>query len=247
MKPAYGSPELYDLVCGGIEEDLPFYCALARDAGGPVLDLGCGTGRVSLAMARAGAAVTGLDHAPAMLDLARRKARKAGLRVAWVLGDMRRLRERGRFALVVGPFSALQHILTDTDLRAVLRGVRRCLRPGGLFAFDLACVEAAELRSRRLRHTWTYRDREGRTVRIFARHRYDAARRVATVEYLHLRERKTIGRESQALRFFRPDGELERLLKEEGLLVIGRHGDFQGGPARRSGLRVLLAKRALQL
>jgi ubiquinone/menaquinone biosynthesis C-methylase UbiE len=129
--------ELYDLrTTDGpdtpIHGDVAFYLGQARRAGGPILDLACGTGRVAFPLARAGFDVTAVDRAPGMLAIARAKLRAApvpGLR--FVRGSMTRLAVPGKFALAIIAFRAFQHLLTVREQRACLDRVRRHLRRDG--------------------------------------------------------------------------------------------------------------------
>lgn len=121
--------------------DVPFYLELARSTGGPVLELGCGTGRVLLSIARAGIAVDGVDNSVPMLDRLRRKLElEAGQdreRVSVYEGDMRNFRSQRKFALVIIPFRPLQHMYNVKDQLAALRTAAFHLRDGGLLAFDV--------------------------------------------------------------------------------------------------------------
>ncbi len=113
--------------------DVDFYRALARECGGPVLELGCGTGRVLRAIAADGVPCTGLDASPEMLD---RLAREApGVRT--VQADMRDFDLGERFALVFSAFRPFQHLTTIEDQLGCLRSVARHLAPGGCLAFDV--------------------------------------------------------------------------------------------------------------
>ncbi len=116
--------------------DVDFYRGLARDAGGPVLELGCGAGRVLLPIARDGIACTGLDSSEAMLEELRRRRPPGNLRL--VQGAMQDF-DLGpdRFGLIFSAFRSFQHVLTVEDQLACLAAVRRHLAPGGLFAFDV--------------------------------------------------------------------------------------------------------------
>jgi SAM-dependent methyltransferase len=116
--------------------DAEFYRELAHEVGGPILELGCGTGRVLLQIARDGIACVGLDGSAPMLDVLRAKSPPANLRL--VLDRMESFDlPNERFALITSPFRAFQHMLdVDTQL-AMLERVRRHLRPGGVFAFDV--------------------------------------------------------------------------------------------------------------
>ncbi|QND84110.1 SAM-dependent methyltransferase [Chromobacterium vaccinii] len=131
----YGEPllaEVYDLF-NAWGEDNDFYLGLCSPAVGSALDLGCGTGLLAAKMAER-VEVTGLDPAPAMLDIAR--ARPGGGQVAWRLADARDFELNRRFDLIYCAGHAFQSFLAETDRRAVFRQVRRHLARGGRFAFE---------------------------------------------------------------------------------------------------------------
>jgi SAM-dependent methyltransferase len=149
----------YDVDAGLETEDIPFYLAMARRTGGPVLEVACGTGRVLLPLARAGFDVVGLDISPAMLAIAREKVASAGLqrKVRLVLGDARDfdLGQRFRFAFVA--LNSFMHLVDDEDQVRALRAIRRHLAPDGLLAIDLPNPETTLLgeASGQLIHEWT--------------------------------------------------------------------------------------------
>ena len=122
--------------------DVRFWVDLARRAGGPVLELGCGTGRLSLPVARAAAGFVGVDRSMPMLRQLRAKLRRSRLssRASVTQGDIRALpfRRRWRCALVMAPYGMLQSLLTDDDLDAGLAAAARVLPPGGKLGIDLA-------------------------------------------------------------------------------------------------------------
>jgi SAM-dependent methyltransferase len=121
--------------------DVPFYMELARRTGGPVLELGCGTGRVLLPIARAGIAVHGVDGSPAMLEeLSRKLAQEPDQvreRVTLSAGDLRNFRSERKYPLVIIPFRPLQHMYTVEDQVAALRTAAFHLEENGLLAFDV--------------------------------------------------------------------------------------------------------------
>jgi SAM-dependent methyltransferase len=126
----------HDLECGAYREDLPLWRALATEAGGPVLDVGAGTGRVTLELAAAGLEVVALDvDAPLLEALEHRAAR---LPVETVVGDARELALGRRFALVLVPMQTLQLLGGRRGRAAFLRRAREHLAPGGLLAAALA-------------------------------------------------------------------------------------------------------------
>ncbi len=116
-------------------DDLEFYTCLALDYGGPVLELGAGTGRVARAIARQGVEVWALEPAQQMRKLGAEHTQ--GLGVKWLAGDMRQLKLKRQFPLIIAPFNALMHLYTLDEQDATLEGVRAHLEAGGRFAFDV--------------------------------------------------------------------------------------------------------------
>jgi ubiquinone/menaquinone biosynthesis C-methylase UbiE len=130
------APELYDLRTEEVTEDIRFCREVAREVGGPVLELGAGTGRIALELARMGLMVTGLETSRLMLQRAKDKAEKLSskLRVEWVEGDMTNFSLGGRkFKLILAPFNVLQDLGDITDLERCLRCVAEHLEPDGKF------------------------------------------------------------------------------------------------------------------
>jgi SAM-dependent methyltransferase len=126
----------HDLECGEYEEDLPLWRSLAARSGGPVLDVGAGTGRVTLDLARSGVAVIALDVEAALLAALARRAR--GLPVETVVADARRFELGRRFPLVVAPMQTLQMLGGPRGRAAFLRRALAHLEPGGLLAATVA-------------------------------------------------------------------------------------------------------------
>jgi ubiquinone/menaquinone biosynthesis C-methylase UbiE len=122
--------------------DVPFWRRFATKADGPVLELGCGTGRVSIPLAATGVDLVGVDRSAPMLERARARAAKsrperlASLR--FVRADIRALPFAARsFAAVLAPYGILQSLVRPRDLTATLASVARVIRPGGAFGIDL--------------------------------------------------------------------------------------------------------------
>lgn len=129
----------YDLFYGGMADDLPMYRDFALAANGPILELGCGTGRVLIPLAQEGHRLTGLDSSPAMLERARAKAQAAGVaeRVRLVQGDMCAFQLPDSFNLAIIPINTFMHCHSLERQLACLRCVRRHLAPGGQLVIDL--------------------------------------------------------------------------------------------------------------
>jgi len=127
----------YDAWCRSVTEDIGFYVDLALASGGPVLEVGVGSGRVAVPVALAGIEVVGVDISDDMLDLAWAKALPHQVPLRLVHADMRRLPDLGTFPLVTVPFRAFLHLRDDAERLAVLVSLRDRLRPGGTLAFDV--------------------------------------------------------------------------------------------------------------
>lgn len=133
------APDLYDLQYESYRDDVPFYLRLADDLGGPVLELGAGTGRITEALANAGHEVVAVDVSAAMLARAETRlgSHLASGKVRLVHADMREPGVEGHFPLVIAPFNTLMHAYTPADQDLVLSAVAKRLAPGGTFAFDV--------------------------------------------------------------------------------------------------------------
>ena len=140
----YDNPHLYDLVVPR-EPCEPFYRSVARSTGGPVLELACGTGRLTIPLAQDGHEVVGLDSSECMLRRARAKAAAAEVPVSLMHGDMRDFDLGQRFALVIVSCNSLAHLTGNDDLLSCFRAVERHLAPGGLLAFDITNPRLREL------------------------------------------------------------------------------------------------------
>lgn len=128
----------HDVECASYRADLPLWRELAAARGGPVLDVGCGTGRVTLDLASRGHEVTGVDSDPELVARLVERARERSLPVRGEVGDARSLDLDGRHPLVILPMQVAQLLGGDAGRAAMLAAVRRHLEPGGLLAIALA-------------------------------------------------------------------------------------------------------------
>lgn len=169
-------------------DDVAYYVRQARIFGGPILEYGIGNGRVAIPIARAGFSVVGVDLSKPMLtSLSKRlKAEPAAVqkRVRAVHGDMRSVKLRRRFPLIIAPFNAILHLYRRSEVEAFLARVRAHLLPGGRFVFDYSMPRVAELardpkrryRAPRLRHPET-----GELLRYSEQFEYDPLRQLLLV------------------------------------------------------------------
>jgi len=127
---------LYDVICAGLDYGVEFYLSLAKAAAGPVLEVACGTGRITLPCLQAGVDIDGLDLSAAMLDRLREKAEAVGYRPTLYQASMSAFELPRRYALVMITFNAFVHNLSTDEQLGTLRCCREHLLPGGLLAFD---------------------------------------------------------------------------------------------------------------
>lgn len=123
--------KVYDIIYDGYKEDIEFYKKEAKKAGGKVLEIGCGTGRIYLELLKEGVDVHGIDISQSMLDELKRKAKGLALEPKVSLGDMRNFRLNERFALIIVPFRSFLYNLTSEDQLKSLKNFKRHLLKGG--------------------------------------------------------------------------------------------------------------------
>lgn len=228
--------------------DIAFWRWLVGREQSPALELGCGTGRLLLPLARAGAELAGIDRSEAMLARAMRRVRRLdpAARPSIVRGDIRALPYgAGRFGLVIAPYGMLQSLTSDRDLDAALAEAARVLRPAGLLGVDLVpdLLTWGSYR-RRVR----LRGRHGRdaTLTLVESVRHDRRRRLTIFDEEFVERR---GRQVRRRRFsltFRtlPMKSIMARLEHAGFEIHAVLGDYQGGPWNvRADVWVILARR----
>jgi SAM-dependent methyltransferase len=210
---------LYDPWSRSVVEDVAFYVAESVRSGGPVLELGVGTGRIAVPIATAGPSVVGVDTSEGMLEVARERAELAGVGGAVELlhGDMRDPPVERLFPLVIVPFRSLLHMETDTDRRTALRAVRERLAAGGRFVFDVFAPGADDIAETHRR--WLQRE-----PGIWERAEWDERTRT-----LLLRVRGAGGETEMSLAWLSVE-EWRSLLLDEGFVVEALYGWFDRTP-----------------
>ena len=130
---------VYDPWSASVTEDVEFYVAEARASGGPVVELACGTGRISIPIAKAGIRLIGVDASAGMLEVAQEYGRAEGVAelLDLRLGDMRDPPVTERVPLVLIPFRSLLHMTTEADRLRALSAARELLAEGGRIIFDV--------------------------------------------------------------------------------------------------------------
>jgi ubiquinone/menaquinone biosynthesis C-methylase UbiE len=228
--------------------DVGFWRGLAAAQDGPILELGCGTGRVTVPVATTGATVVGIDRSEPMLRRASTRIRRLrGARARLVRGDIRSLpfRARARFALVMAPYGILQSLTRERDLRETLASVRRVLRRRGLLAIDLV----PDLpRWREYSRKTTLAGSRGRShLTLIESVRQDRRRRLTIFDQEYVERRGAARRSHRFSLTFRTLSvrQVTARLERAGFRIEAVLGDYRGAPwDDRSDVWVILAVRA---
>lgn len=253
----FSDPINYDMEDSS-DTGVAFYSALAQEAGGPVLELACGTGRVTIPIAQLGFAVTGVDIVPGMLERARSKS--AGLSTHWVEGDARTFALGEHFRLVFLTGNAFQAFLTNADQAALLQRVHAHVHDEGLFAFETRNPLLPNSKTRAglfvtlETHTeeedWpSFIDTNGHEVRVSGTRVYD---HVAQILHLTSYKRWHEGEEEHtkvtriALRYTFPQ-ELAALLHYNGFTILRQYGDWNLEPLTAASPSIIVVCRKRHL
>src|SRR6266849_6120677 len=230
-------------VVSGRLQDVAFYRDAARDFGDPILELGCGTGRITMSIAEAGKRITGLDLSERMLERAVKKRAalrvEARERVHLVQGDMAKFDLGEKFRLVIIPFRPLQHLLDLRQQMDCLQCVRQHLAPRGRLILDVFQTDAERMHDpihMREMLVTEYKTADGRQVRITERvaafHRAEQRNDVEMIFSIgHPDGRKERLVFAWTLRYFFRY-EVEHLLARCGFKVAAEYGNFDRTPIR---------------
>jgi SAM-dependent methyltransferase len=224
--------ELYDPWSRSVKEDIGFYVAEAREADGPVVELGVGTGRIAIPIAWAGIPVIGVDSSREMLAACRRAAEAGAVSelVDLRLGDFRDPPVDERVQLVICPFRALLHMVDDGERSDVLAAAYGLLEPGGRFVFDIFAPTPDDIADTHAR--WIERE-----PGIYERADWDEETRTFTLSV-----RGPSGEASMDLAWVSRD-EWQQLLEEAGFVVAACYGWFDRKPFQEGEDMIFVARK----
>lgn len=221
---------LYDYFQKGVKNDVKFYLNYFKNFKGEILEIGAGTGRVTIPLLKKGLGVTALDISPNMLKILREKAAAGGIAVKTVCADMRKFNLRRKFDAIIITFRTFQHLYTVMDQLRALHRIKKHLRKGGILIFDIYNPQWKYIS----RGNWQWRrdsiiKKSGSKIKIDYRNRYDMTEQMMYQEY---RFTHGGGRKQYAplrMRFFFRF-EIEHLLAHSGFTPMKLYGDFGKRP-----------------
>ena len=236
----YDRPDLYDVMAQRDAAMETFYVERARRRGGRVLELACGTGRLTVPLARACRSVVGADASPAMLERARHQAAEARVDVDFVELDMRDFTVTGdRFDTIILAANSILHLLTHEELEGLFRSVARHLEPGGEFLFD-AYIPSVSILSRNPQQRSPSAKGVHETlgpIWVEELVRYDPISQVSHIDWYWSRAgAKDFWHSPLRLRQIFPQ-EMPLLLASGGLRLAARFGGFDGSPLTETSHR----------
>lgn len=238
----FADAELYDAENRWAKDD-DFYLALALKTGGPVLDLACGTGRLTRAIAAQGLAVTGLDLSRPMLERARRLARQQGVAVEWIEGDIARFDLGRRFRLALMTAHAFQALLDEADQRACLARVAAHLESGGLFAFEVRNPAARDIARNHDAYAAPIQDLAGRWIDRRVASRYDPATGIEDVTRTRTLRASGEAAVTHIRLKYTTANALDALLAEAGFALAARYGDWPDTPFTAESIEIITVAR----
>jgi SAM-dependent methyltransferase len=239
----YRDPDLYDLEYADMHEDVAYYVAMAWQSSGSVLELGCGTGRLTLPMLQTGARVVGVDRAEGMLEGLRRKLAhetpELRARCELVQGDFVTFDLGRRFATVIWPFNALHHCRDDAELARALDRIVAHLAPDGVLGLD-AYLPDYELYDRDPEERFEERTfidpRTHQRLDSWEQGWWDAAARVHHVVYHYRHADGRVEKVHLPFRMWEIE-ELRGAFRRAGLAIVHEASDFRDGGVGHDDLK----------
>ena len=226
----YRRGDFYDIQHANMLEDIPFYLHLLKKTGGPVLELACGTGRLTIPIAEAGHDVTGLDVSETMLAQARKKNLDMPLSPVFVQGDARDFQLDRQFQLILLPFNSICHLLDRQSFEAMAACVHRHLAPDGCFVIDFFMPFFRYfIRDPEKRYPVSeFKGPDGETVILTESNRYDPATQINGITwYFDIDGKEEVA--TNNMRMYFPQ-ELEALLHYNGFRIVGKYGNYDRCP-----------------
>jgi len=245
----------YDAYFTGLDGEAEFYVDEALDAGGPVLELGCGTGRILLPVARAGIEVMGVDISAGLLQVLRGKLAAGDpavhRRVELLEADMSEMDLGRHFTAVFIPYRTFQHLLDPFDQQRALRCIGEHLEDGGRLVFntfDPLAEFARDGFNAPLRRDLDFIDTQtGHRVSVYYSRQADPEVQILEQELVFEEfslDGQSLGRQVSLLQLrWTPQGEMRYLLEHCGFSIEALYGDFSGSPYPGFGEQVWVASR----
>lgn len=239
-------PKVYDGL-NTQKEDIAFYANWIEDHGtSNALELCCGTGRITIPLARQGLAITGLDINEGMLSEAKAKAESERLRIDFRQGDMRDFSFDKTFDLVFIPFNSIHCLYASEDLARTLITIRRHLSDDGFLLIDYFNPSLSYIVGNQDKelNIADYTIADGRRIQIKQTMRYEDATQINRIKWEHIVNGASSTFESLDMRMYFPQ-ELDYIVKTNHFKIVDKFGDYGRSPfANESPIQLLVCQKA---
>ncbi|RXI96761.1 class I SAM-dependent methyltransferase [Anaerobacillus alkaliphilus] len=241
----YDDPILYDKENEAYLPELPLLVKWAEKSNGTIIDIACGTGRVTIPLAKRGYNLIGIDVHKGMLDEAKKKSAALDLSIEWKEQDCTNfhLEMKSKFIFSVG--NSFQHFLTNEAQDGLLSSVNKHLEMDGVFIFGTRFPSADELLQPSTEEYWrTYTDQDtGDIVDVYTISNYDSLNQIQ--HYTTIRKYKNTDRQivnekrtNISLRYVYPK-EIERMLKMHGFEIVNKYRDWDENPLTNDSYQMI--------
>ncbi|KIO46825.1 class I SAM-dependent methyltransferase [Sanguibacteroides justesenii] len=213
-------------------DDLRFYKKwLPKNKNAKILELCCGTGRLTLPIAKDGYSICGVDYTPSMLEQARIKAAEEGVVIDFIEADIRTLNLQEKFDFIFIPFNSIHHLYSNEDLFKALERIKTHLREGGLFLLDCfnPNMEYIVENEKGESVIAEYTTGDGREVLIKQTIRYESTTQINRIEWHYHINSEFHSTQNLDMRLFFPQ-ELDSYLKWAGFNIVHKFGGFAEEP-----------------
>lgn len=210
--------------------DLQFYKKwLPTNKDARILELCCGTGRLTIPIAKDGYNISGVDYTASMLKRAKEKASQAGLKINFIEADIRTLNLQEKFDLIFLPFNSIHHLYKNEDLFEVLKVVRNHLKEKGLFLLDCFNPNIRYIveKEKEQQVIAEYRTNDGRKVLIEQSMYYENTTQINRIKWHYFIDNKFHSIQNMDMRLFFPQ-ELDSYFKQARFNIIHKFGNFTG-------------------
>jgi ubiquinone/menaquinone biosynthesis C-methylase UbiE len=225
----YRNGQVYDAMNDALVADTQFYLEELKNERGEVLELACGTGRMTCALAKTGKSMTGVDLSETMLETARQKSSSMNLKIDWHLGNMTNFNLNKKFDVIFVGYNSVHHILTNQDLKSFLESVKNHLKPNGRFLFDIFNPSLELLNRKNIRSEMDdYVDPDTKDpIFVTEENWYDAATQINHITYFYSKkDHPDFHSHPLKMRCYFPQ-EIDALLNYNGFEIIKKFGSFK--------------------
>ncbi len=228
-KPLYDNPEYYDLQNNSIVDDIPFFLKQIKKYGDPVLELACGTGRITMPIAEEGIDISGLDIIKNMLSYAESKAKAKNIDIEWIEADCRDFNIDKKFSIIFFPFNSIAHIHDIKSIEACFSCVRKHLKHNGKFIIDIfnPSMDRLSRDSSVLYPVASLYDAYNKeTITITENNIYDADTQINRIKWYYKKDDQTDEIVNELnMRIYYPQ-EIDALLKYNGFTIEKKFGNY---------------------